>query len=415
MEAICDRTNLNQAYRRVKANKGAAGVDGQTVDDLRIWLATHRDKLIASLLDGTYQPTAVRAVKIPKASGGSRQLGIPSVLDRLVQQAILQVLGPILDPTFSPSSFGFRPGKSAHDALLQAKSFVEGGRWIVVDIDLESFFDRVNHDILMSRLTRHVGDKRLQLIIRRFLTAGMMEHGVVVRREEGTPQGGPLSPLLANLILDDLDKDLERRGHQFCRYADDCNIYVSSRRSGERVMSSVSKFLEERLKLRVNRAKSAVAPVRERKFLGYRLSSAGGLSAAPQSMERFKLKLRWLTGRRARGQSFEETIRRLNEYVRGWVQYFRLGSIRSQMVVLDHWLRHRLRSLRLRQCKRAYPIAKFLSQNGVPEWRAWILASSGKGWWRLGGSPSAMEAMTNVWFERLGLIGLAASLEAVKI
>jgi RNA-directed DNA polymerase len=264
MEQVCEPENLNRAYARVKANKGSPGVDGMSVNKMGAWIKLHKHELIASLLDGSYQPQPVRGVQIPKPGGkGKRQLGIPTVIDRLVQQAIRQVLEPILDPTFSASSYGFRTGRSAHDALKKAKEYVAEGRDIVVDIDLEKFFDKVNHDILMARLGRWVGDKRILRIIGRFLRAGMMQNGVCILREEGTPQGGPLSPLLANLLLDDLDKELEKRGHAFCRYADDCNIYVASQAAGERVLASVTKFLETKLKLRVNRDKSAVAPVWE--------------------------------------------------------------------------------------------------------------------------------------------------------
>ena len=275
MEKVCDRANLNQAYLRVKANKGAPGVDGVNVDELREWLHTHKDELIGSLLDGTYAPQPVKGVQIPKPGGGVRQLGIPTTRDRLVQQAMLQVLTPVLDPTFSENSFGFRPGRGAHDALKQAQQYVEDGRVVVVDMDLEKFFDRVNHDILMARLARNVKDKRFLRITRAFLNAGLMQNGVCVRRDEGTPQGGPLSPLLANLLLDDLDKELEKRGHAFCRYADDCNIYVHSLKAGERVMESITAFLAKRLKLRVNQEKSTVDYVDQRKFLGYRLLKGG--------------------------------------------------------------------------------------------------------------------------------------------
>lgn len=275
MDQVCERENLNQAYRRVKANKGAPGADGMSVDDLRDWLENHKSELIVSLLDGTFKPQPVKGVQIPKPGGGKRQLGIPTVRDRLVQQAMLQTLTPILDPLFSDSSFGFRPGRGAHDALRQAQCFVEDGYDVVVDMDLEKFFDRVNHDILMSRLARHVKDKRFLRITRAFLNAGLMQNGVCVARSEGTPQGGPLSPLLANLLLDDLDKELEKRGHRFCRYADDCNIYVQSLRAGERVMESVTAFLGKKLKLWVNQEKSAVDYVDRRKFLGYRLSRSG--------------------------------------------------------------------------------------------------------------------------------------------
>ncbi len=405
MERVCTRANLNQAYKRVKANKGSAGVDGLSVHELGDWLRSHKDELIASLLDGSYRPQPVKRVDIPKPGGGYRQLGIPTTVDRVVQQAILQVLTPLLDPCFSESSFGFRPGRGAHDALRQASQHVAKGYVIVVDFDLEKFFDRVNHDVLMARLARRVGDKRLLRIIRRFLEAGIMTEGVCVRRYEGTPQGGPLSPLLANLLLDDLDKELERRGHRFCRYADDCNIYVRSHLAGQRVMASVTRFLQSRLRLRVNRAKSAVAHVSERKFLGYRLHKQGVLLIAPQSVERVKQRIRQIT-RRNRAVSFEERIEQLNALLSGWVTYFRMASCRSKLRELDAWIRRKLRCVRLKQCKRALPTARFLMQCAVPEWNAWILALSGKGWWRKSGTPQACQAMTNEWFKGQGLVSL---------
>jgi RNA-directed DNA polymerase len=291
MEQVVEPDNLNRAYAKVIANKGSPGIDGMRVDQLADWIRGHKQTFTAGLLDGSYQPKPVRGVNIPKPGGGQRQLGIPTVIDRLVQQAFLQVLTPILDPTFSPSSYGFRPGKSAHQALAAAKEHVAEGFSIVVDIDLEKFFDRVNHDVLMNRLGRHVGDKRVLRIIGRFLRAGLMQNGVCMEREEGTPQGGPLSPLLANLMLDELDKELEKRGHRFCRYADDCNIYVQSIKAGERVMAGVTMFLEKELHLRVNRLKSAVAHVSERKFLGHRLLGGGRLGIAPQSLERARERL----------------------------------------------------------------------------------------------------------------------------
>lgn len=405
MEEVCRRENLNEAYRRVKANRGAPGVDGLTVGELARWLKVHKEALLASLLDGYYQPQPVRGVQIPKPGGGVRQLGIPTVVDRLVQQAILQVLDPLLDPTFSASSYGFRPGRSAHEALAKARAYVVDGRVIVVDLDLEKFFDRVNHDILMARLARRIADKRLLRIVRRFLQAGMMSNGVCVAREEGTPQGGPLSPLLANLLLDDLDKELEKRGHRFCRYADDCNIYVQSQMAGERVLTSVTKFLEGKLKLRVNREKSAVAYVRERKFLGHRLLPGGQLGIAPVSLQRARDRIRQIT-RRNRGVSLERMIPELNSFLTGWVTYFRYAACRSHLRELDHWLRRKLRCVRLKQCKRVKPIAAFLQRLGVPSKRAWITALSGKGWWRLSGAPSVQEALTLHWFDRLGLLNL---------
>ena len=403
MEEVTHRDNLNRAYRRVMANKGAPGVDGMTVDELRDWIAEHKQELIASLLDGTYRPQLVRGVEIPKPGGGVRQLGIPTVVDRLVQQALLQVLDPLWDPTFSDSSFGFRPGRSAHQALAQASRYVGEGRTIVVDLDLEKFFDRVNHDILMSRIARRVDDQRVLKLIRRFLEAGLMQHGVCVARDEGTPQGGPLSPLLANLLLDDLDKELERRGHKFCRYADDCNIYVRSQAAGERVLHSVTQFLAERLKLRVNRDKSAAAPVGERKFLGHRLLPDGTLIIAPHSLDRAKNRVCEIT-RRNRGVRFERMVRELNSFLVGWVTYFRHAKAKSALTALGGWVRRKLRCVRLKQRKRAKSIADFLSSLGIGRDERWSAAASGKGWWRLSHHPVVQQAMNNAWFQSQGLI-----------
>ena len=406
MERICERGNLNRAYKRVKANKGAPGIDGMTVKELYGWLKEHKEGIIASLLDGNYEPSPVLGKEIDKPGGGKRRLGIPTAVDRLVQQAILQVLEGIVDPVFSESSYGFRRGRNAHQALKQAAKYVEEGRGIVVDIDLEKFFDRVNHDMVMARLARHVSDKRLLHVVRRFLEAGMMWEGVRVERHEGTPQGGPLSPLLANLLLDDLDKELERRGHRFCRYADDCNIYVRTQKAGERVMASVTRFLEGKLKLRVNREKSAVALVQERQFLGYRILWDGRLAIAPRSLERAKRRIREIT-RRNRGISLERMIGELNSYLMGWVTYFRYAACKRHLRRLDEWIRRKLRCVRLKQRKRAKPIADFLQSLGVPEWNAWILALSGKGWWRKSGTPQAHQAMSIAWFRAQGLVSLS--------
>lgn len=401
MEEVTSRENLNRAYRRVRANQGAPGIDGMTLDDLPAWISEHKAELIASLLTGDYQPQPVRGVQIPKPGGGMRQLGIPTVVDRLVQQAILQVLEPLLDPTFSDSSYGFRPGRSAHQALAQAQQYVAEGRGIVVDMDLEKFFDRVNHDILMARLTRRVGDRRLLGIVRRFLEAGLMQQGVCVERHEGTPQGGPLSPLLANLLLDDLDQELTRRGHKFCRYADDCNIYVRSQAAGERVLASLVTFLEGKLRLRVNRQKSAVAAVSERKFLGYRLLDDGRLTVAPASLQRAKARVRQIT-RRNRGVSFERMIGELNSFTTGWVTYFRYAAGKSIFRELDGWIRRKLRCVRLKQRKRAASIAAFLQNLGVSWPQSWTTAACGKGWWRMAHTPGAQHAMSNRWFALQG-------------
>jgi RNA-directed DNA polymerase len=403
MEEVTDRDNLNRAYFRVLANKGAAGVDGMTVGDLKAWIAKHKEKFLASLLDGSYQPETVRGVEIPKPGGGMRQLGIPTVVDRLVQQAILQVLEKYLDPTFSASSFGFRPGRGAHDALAQASRYVAEGRTIVVDLDLEKFFDRVNHDILMSRLARRIGDKRLLRIVRRFLEAGMLQNGVGVERHEGTPQGGPLSPLLANLLLDDLDRELERRGHRFCRYADDCNIYVQSLVAAERVMASVTRYLEEQLRLRVNRTKSATASVEERKFLGHRLLADGTQTIAHQSLDRAQGRVRHIT-RRNRGVSFEQLVRELNSFLRGWITYFRHAKAKGILTALGGWVRRKLRCVRLKHRKRAKSIADFLHGLGVPWDRCWTTAACGKGWWRMAHTPAAQQGMDNAWFQDQGLV-----------
>ena len=407
MEQVCDPKNLVRAYRRVRANKGKPGVDGMTVHELADWLRSNQAALTTSLLEGTYQPHPVRGVQIPKPGGGQRQLGIPVVVDRLVQQAILQVLEPILDPTFSNSSYGFRPGRSAHLALEQARQYVSReGREIVVDLDLEKFFDRVNHDILLARVARRIGDKRLLRIIRRFLQAGMMQDGVCVARDEGTPQGGPLSPLLANLLLDDLDKDLERRGHRFCRYADDCNIYVRSLAAGQRVMGSVVRFLEEKLRLRVNRDKSAVAPVGERKFLGHRLLLNGKLGISPKSLQRAKEKIRQITSR-SQGVSFAQVIVDLNSFLVGWLLYYRLAAFSGDLQRLDAWIRRRLRCFRLKQRKGGRSITEFLRRLGIPPYEAARIGSSGKGWWRLANSPPVKRALSNEWLSIQGLVSLA--------
>ncbi|MHC4932583.1 MAG: group II intron reverse transcriptase/maturase [Planctomycetota bacterium] len=397
MERICEPENLRRAYKRVKRNRGSPGVDGMTVDELGPWLEVHGEELVASLLEGSYEPEPVRGVEIPKPGGGVRQLGIPTVKDRFAQQAILQVLDPLLDPTFSESSYGFRPGRGAHQALRKASEYVAEGRTTVVDVDLEKFFDRVNHDVLMGRLARRIADKRLLKIIRRLLGAGIMKDGVVIERYEGTPQGGPLSPLLANVLLDELDKELERRGHPFCRYADDCNVYVRSQAAGERVMASVTRFLEKRLRLRVNRTKSAVAHVSERKFLGYRLLAGGRLTIAPESLERAKGRIRAIT-RRNRGVSLERMISELNSFLTGWVTYFRLAKAKTHLARLDEWLRRKLRCVRLKQRKRGRSVTDFLVSLGVPRWRARSLGGSGRGWWRMAGSPQATEAMDLQWF-----------------
>ncbi len=407
MERICEPSNLNRAYKRVKTNKGAAGVDGMTVNELSAWIGLHKVSLIESLLTGQYQPQPIRGVEIPKPGGkGIRLLGIPTAIDRLVQQAIHQVLEPLFEPTFSNSSYGFRPGRSAHQALKQAQAYVREGYDIVVDIDADKFFDRVNHDILLSRLAKRIDDKRLLKIIRRFLEAGMMKQGVCVKRQEGTAQGSPLSPLMSNLMLDELDKELERRGHKFCRYVDDANIYVRSLRAGERVLQSVRAFLEKRLKLKVNETKSACAPVEERQFLGYRLTQEGKLLIANHSVERVKAKIRVLT-RRNRGVSLERVVTELNDKLRGWVNYFKLSERPSDLADLDSWMRRKLRCYRLKQCKRGKSITRFLMSLGLSEYSASALGKSNQGWWALSKSRPAHGGMNKAWFAERGLINLS--------
>jgi RNA-directed DNA polymerase len=416
MEKVAEEANLLEALRRVCANKGSAGVDAMSVTELKAWMSVraNREQLRDKLTNGEYEPAPVRGVQIPKPGGkGMRQLGIPTVVDRLVQQALLQVLEPIYEPTFSGGSYGFRPGRGAHDALRQASQHVAEGRNIVVDLDLEKFFDRVQHDVLMARVSRRVKDKRVLALSGRFLRAGMMQNGVCVRREEGTPQGGPLSPLLANILLDDLDKELEKRAHRFCRYADDCNIYVNSEAAGQRVRASVTEFLEQKLKLKVNRQKSAVGHVSERKFLGHRLLTGGELGVAPQSQERLKDTLRELTSRSA-GRSLQEVIRQVNQKFTGWVQYFRMARMKRLMQDIGQWLRRRLRCLRLKQCRRTHAIARFLMSLGESEPSAWMLALSGKGWWRSADTPQAHRAMSLSWFTALGLVDPEAVYLAVR-
>ncbi len=403
MEEVASRRNIWRAFKRVKANKGSAGVDGMHVGELLDWLIAHYADLREDLVSGRYQPQAVLGVQIPKASGGVRQLGIPTVVDRLVQQAILQVLSPIWEPTFSESSFGFRPGRSAHHAIMQACDYVGEGRTIVVDFDLEKFFDRVNHDILMSRVARRVSDKRLLRLIRRYLRAGMFSNGITTERHEGTPQGGPLSPLLSNILLDDLDQELESRNHRFCRYADDCNVYVRSLAAGRRVMDSVTKFLKERLQLRVNPTKSAVARVHDRKFLGYRLLGDGRASIAPTSKQRCKKRLRELT-KRNRGVSLPQVLKEVNNFLVGWVTYYRLAAARRWINELGGWLRRRLRCYRIRQLKWNYTIYRYFRAGGATRESAWHAVLRESSWWRRAASPAAQHVMSNSWFEKLGLI-----------
>jgi RNA-directed DNA polymerase len=407
MEAIVERDNLREALARVKRNKGAAGVDGMSVDELGPYLKAHWLEIRAQLLDGTYRAQPVRRVEIAKASGGTRPLGIPTVLDRFIQQAILQVLQADWDRTFSEASFGFRPGRSAHQAVAQAQQLVASGHTTVVDIDLEKFFDRVNHDILMGLVAKRVSDKRILKLLRGFLNAGVLLDGLVSPTREGTPQGGPLSPLLSNLMLDVLDKELEKRGHRFVRYADDCNIYVRSQRAGERVMASVEQFLARRLRLKVNKAKSAVAKPSVRKFLGFSFTQGRQprRSLAPQSIARLKAKVRKLT-RRTGGRSLSQVIKELSTYLIGWRGYFGFCETPSVLRNLDRWIRRRLRAVVWKQWKRGPTRFAKLRRRGVGRTLAAKTASSACGPWRLSNSPALTMALPNTFLASLGIVTL---------
>lgn len=388
MEQMVRRSNMLAAYRRVVANGGAPGVDGVTVDQLWAHCQRHWSDLREQLLSGRYVPQPVRRVEIPKPGGGVRMLGIPTVLDRLIQQALHQVLTPLFDPTFSDWSFGFRPGRSAHDAVRAARDHIASGHRWVVDMDLEKFFDRVNHDVLMARVARRVKDRRVLRVIRRFLQAGIMSEGVVTPRSEGTPQGGPLSPLLSNILLDELDHTLERRGHRFVRYADDCNVYVKSRKAGERVLASLEKFLRRRLRLKINHAKSGVARPWNRKFLGYSVTShrQPRLRVAPESVKRLKAKLRPML-RAGRGRNLGRVCGQLNRVLRGWVAYYRLAEVKVSFEVLDQWIRRKLRCILWRQWKRPRTRIKELRRRGLDPQRAVASAMNGRGpWWNAGAS-----------------------------
>ena len=407
MELVVSRENMMAAHARVVGNKGAAGIDKMSVADLKPFLKEHWPRIREELLEDRYQPQSVRGVEIPKPGGGMRLLGIPTAVDRLIQQALHQVLMPLFDPGFSAHSYGFRPGRSAHDAVKAAQAHVAGGRRIVVDLDLEKFFDRVNHDVLMARVTRKVGDKRVLRLIRRYLQAGSMLGGIETVRQEGTPQGGPLSPLLSNILLDDLDKELECRGHAFCRYADDCNIYVASKRAGERVMASITRFLAKRLKLTVNAAKSAVDRPSKRTFLGFTMTThkEPRLRVAPKSVERFKGKLKAAL-RQGRGRNLADTVKDLAPVLRGWIGYFRLADAKGIFEELDGWLRRKLRCILWRQWKRPRTRYVRLMQRGLTEDRARASASNGRGPWWNAGASHMNDAFRAAFFASLGLPSL---------
>ena len=404
---VLSKANLERAWKRVKSNRGSAGVDGLSIAETAESLKTDWPRVRAELRNGSYRPRPVRRVQIPKAGGGMRELGIPTVTDRLIQQAILQVLQPMIDPTFSESSYGFRPGRRAHDAVLQAQRYVQDGRRVVVDVDLEKFFDRVNHDILMDRLAKRIADKAVLRLIRQYLNAGIMDQGVVCERYEGTPQGGPLSPLLANVLLDEVDRELEKHDQCFVRYADDCNVYVRSRKAGERVLAGLRRCYA-RLHLQVNESKTAVAPVRGRKFLGYSFWMAKGevkRKVAAKAIEAYKTRIRQLT-RRTRGRSLPQVAESLRLYVPGWKQYFCLAQTPRVFRELDEWTRHRLRALQLKQWKQPSTIYRELRALGATEARARDVAGNCHCWWR--NSRMSLNGLLPIaFFDRLGVPRLA--------
>jgi RNA-directed DNA polymerase len=412
MEEVCAPDNMRAALKQVRANKGSPGSDGMSVEELPAFLKTHWPEIKDQLLQGTYQPRVIKRVEIPKpGSQEKRKLGIPCVLDRLIQQAVLQVLQPRWDPTFSDSSYGFRPGRSAHQAVAQAQAYLEQGDSYVVDIDLEQFFDRVCHDRLMSRLARQIADKRGLKLIRACLQAGILENGLITLPVEGTPQGSPLSPFLSNVVLDEVDKELERRGLRFCRYGDDCNIYVRSARAGVRVMASVSRLITQRLKLQVNERKSAVDRPQNRSFLGF--SFTGGKvpnrrKIAPKVLKRFKARVKELT-RRSQGRSLGQVLSTLSEYLRGWRGYFGFGQTPAVFRDLDSWIRHRLRCLQWKQWKVYRRRKAELLKRGINPELAHSTAFSAKGPWRISHTPGVRMALNNCFFDQMGLLRLSAS------
>ena len=416
MERMVERNNMLEAYGRVVGNKGSAGVDNMTVGDLKDHLVQHWPSVKRALLEGRYIPQPVKRVEIPKPGGkGQRRLGIPTVQDRLLQQALQQVLIPLFEPGFSANSYGFRGGKSAHQAVTAARKHVCAGKRWVVDMDLEKFFDRVNHDILMSRVSRKVEDKRILKLIGRYLKAGIMADGVISVPRQGTPQGGPLSPLLSNILLDDLDKELERRGLPFCRYADDCNIYVGSRRAGERVLESITRYLEKRLRLKVNMEKTTVDRPWNRSFLGYTMTrhKRPRLKVAKASVKRLKGKVKTLM-RMGRGRSLAHTIERLKPLLRGWFNYFRLAEVKNIFEELDGWLRRKLRCLLWRQWKKPRTRAKRLMRRGIPEHTARLSAGNGRGPWWNAGAPHMNRAFPKRFFDYLGLFSFVDGLSTYR-
>jgi RNA-directed DNA polymerase len=410
LEQIISFGNLEKAYKQVRRNGGSGGIDQMSIKDFGIWFGIHYQDLQNQLLNGTYQPQSVRGVQIPKPNGGYRQLGIPTVKDRVVQQAISQVLQVIFDPKFSPKSYGFRPNRNAHQALREVSKIVKTGKTKIVDLDLAKFFDEVNHQRLMWLLSRRIGDKRLLKLISKILKTDIMQEGLSSQRKKGTPQGSPLSPLLSNIALDELDQELTRRGLSFVRYADDVQIFVSSQRSAERVQTSITKFIENRMRLKVNREKSSIRQFYKMSYLGYSLTIKGGLRLSETSEVGLKAKIKKIT-QRNRGLSFEQLLKELKTVLQGWLQYFRLAQMKSKLIAIEGWLRRRLKCFRLKQCKRVIGIVRFLTKLGVEKTLSWRTALSGKGWWRLSNSPALNIGMNNKWFLEQGFYSLTENYE----
>lgn len=413
MTIVCSSQNLKQAYKRVKRNKGVAGIDQMPTGKFADWFITEGESLIRDLLQGDYQPQGVKQVEIPKPKGGMRKLGIPTVRDRIIQQAIAQVLSPIYEREFSGYSYGYRPGRNAQQALRQASKYVTEGREVVVDMDMKSFFDEVNHDRLMYELSTKIGDKILLRLIRKYLQSGILLGGLISQRTKGTPQGSPLSPLLSNIVLDELDKELEKRGHCFVRYADDFSIYVRSQMSGERVKNSISKFITNKLKLKVNEEKSVVCEVDKTILLGHTILKSGDLVIAKENVERFKNSIRKIT-KRNRGVSFEQVITELNPKLRGWFEYYKHTKSKGLFRELDAWIRRKLRCFRIKQTKRVIGLVRFLRKQGIETYQSWIIALSGVSWWRKSAAPQIHQAMNNFWFREQNLFNLSFNYEKLK-
>ncbi len=413
MTIVCSSHNLKQAYKQVKRNKGVAGIDQMPTGKFAEWFIAKGELLINDLLQGNYQPQAVKQVEIPKPKGGVRKLGIPTVTDRIIQQAIAQVLSPIYEREFSEKSYGFRLRRSALMAMRQASEYVTEGRSVVVDMDMKSFFDEVNHDRLMYQLSTKIGDKTLLRMIRKYLQSGILSGGLISQRTKGTPQGSPLSPLLSNIVLDELDKELEKRGHCFVRYADDFSIYVRSQKAGERVKESISAFITNKLKLKVNEQKSIVCDVDKTVLLGHTILKDGNLIIAKDNVERFKNSIRKIT-KRNRGVSFEQIISELNPKLRGWFNYFKHTMSKRLFRDLDAWIRRKLRCFRIKQTKRVIGLVRFLKKQGVVTYQSWIIALSGVGWWRKSATPQIHQAMGNFWFREQNLFNLSLNYEKLN-